>query len=66
MDTFRAAMPQHPFEVLSYAVKHGHTDLADMAAYSAAAVPLALAFNGLTPPVYIAWVRENTIDSVTG
>jgi len=66
MDIFRAEMPRHPFEVLSYAVKHGHTDLADMAACAATTLPLAFAYGGLTPPVYIAWVRESAIDSVTG
>lgn len=62
----RAQIPQHPFEVLSYAVKHGHADLVDMAAQTATGWYLSCAYKGLTPPVYVAWVRKSTIKSVTG
>jgi hypothetical protein len=66
VDIFRAEIPKHPFEVLSYAAKHGHADLADAAAQMATGIPLRLAFTGLTPAVYVAWVRkEHHRDSAT-
>jgi hypothetical protein len=52
--------------VLSYAAKHGHTDLVDIAAHAATGIPLRLAYQGLTPAVYVAWVRKSIIDFVTG
>jgi len=52
-----AEIPQHPFEVLSYAAKHDHADLANAAAYTAIGIPLKIAHKDLTPAVYVAWTR---------
>jgi len=43
--------------VLSYATKHGYTDLVDAAAMGATGWMLTAAYAALTPEIYIAWVR---------
>jgi hypothetical protein len=63
---FRAEIPQHAFEVLSYAAKHGHAELVNLAAYKATTKPLQAAYQSLTPAIYVAWVRVFTIAYAAG
>ncbi|KZP04971.1 hypothetical protein FIBSPDRAFT_878006 [Athelia psychrophila] len=48
---------EHSFEVIFYATRHGYTDIVDKTENIILEVPLALAFEKLTPPSYIAWTR---------
>jgi len=52
-----AAIPIHPFEVLSYAAKHGYTELMDIAEEQATGMSLEDAFVGLTLEMFVAWAR---------
>jgi hypothetical protein len=52
-----AAIPVHPFEVLSYGAKHGYASLTDMAEVQATSMSIEDAYAGLTLKMYIAWTR---------
>ncbi|KZP03990.1 hypothetical protein FIBSPDRAFT_381448 [Athelia psychrophila] len=51
------AYPQHPFEVMMYAMKHGYADLMDKSELKALEVSPTTAFESFKPEVYIAWTR---------
>jgi hypothetical protein len=54
----RAAIPEHPFEVLCYAAKHGYADLLDSAEKRAMGMTLEKAYTQLTPALYVEWVKS--------
>jgi hypothetical protein len=60
-EMIRAAIPIHPFEVLSYAAKHGYTELMDIAEEQATGMSLEDAYVGLTLEMFVAWVRSRSI-----
>jgi hypothetical protein len=47
--------------VLSYAAKHGYTDLVDAAAMEATGWTLENAYAALAPEIYTTWVKKNPI-----
>ncbi|KAJ7189078.1 hypothetical protein C8R46DRAFT_34638 [Mycena filopes] len=47
---------EHPLEVLEYAVKHGHPDLASESAQHSMGISVAEAMNVLTPRTFAKWV----------
>ncbi|KZP11904.1 hypothetical protein FIBSPDRAFT_755917, partial [Athelia psychrophila] len=49
--------PDHPFEVLMYAIRHEYPDLMDLAQRRALQFSPDQAFDCMSPAVYIAWVR---------
>ncbi|KZP20808.1 hypothetical protein FIBSPDRAFT_789082 [Athelia psychrophila] len=48
---------EHSFEVMFYAARHGYMDIMDKTEKIILEVPLSLAFEKLTLPLYIAWTR---------
>jgi len=52
-----ASYPEHPFEVMLYAMRHGYPRLMDVAQRTAIELSPAEAFGCCSPAVYIAWTR---------
>ncbi|KAJ6535855.1 hypothetical protein DFH09DRAFT_931676 [Mycena vulgaris] len=57
----KKSMPLHPLEVLEYAVKHGHSDLADGAARRSMGRSVSDAMRILAPDTFKTWVRHASI-----
>ena len=53
---YRNCLPQHPVEVLEYAIKHGYAELADEAAYNAIGCEATDIVNKISPETLKAWV----------
>jgi hypothetical protein len=49
-------MPDHPAEVLKYAIKHGYKKLADDAAFKSIDCEVAEVAKHLSPETFLAWV----------
>ncbi|KAJ7146994.1 hypothetical protein C8R44DRAFT_724686 [Mycena epipterygia] len=50
------SIPDHPFEVLNYALKHGHVDIADEAARQSMGHGVANAMKLLAPDTFKTWI----------
>jgi hypothetical protein len=52
----RESVKEHPLEVLEFAVRHGHTDLAAEAARQSMELEITAAMKALSPDTFKAWV----------
>ncbi|KAL1750511.1 hypothetical protein FB107DRAFT_223786 [Schizophyllum commune] len=53
-----AAHKEHPLEVMSYAFRHGYTELLDRAAPLSVGQPASVVFKALAcPPLFVAWAQ---------
>ena len=56
LESIGASIPDHPAEVLEYAVKHGYAKVADDAAYRSIDYKAIDMARHLSPETFIAWV----------
>jgi hypothetical protein len=52
----RASIPDHPAEVLKYAIKHGYAKVADDAAFGSITCKAIDMAKHLSPETFMAWV----------